>query len=185
MRDKADAWQMQITTLTWEFEQALRDVGVSGINHKKDDSTWSVGEILSHLIRVNESYYPVFDQLIAGTYETPLLGKVPFLVKSIGNLLYRSMTSKAKVRTFKVWEPERKEFDLGIINRFKDHQMQLSAYIEKLDPYFETVTVIASPANRFLVYSLDKTIDIVIAHEKRHLEQIKTLLEEQRLDPAP
>ena len=184
MRDKADAWQMQITTLTWEFDQAVQDVGISGINYKKDPTTWSVGEILSHLIRLNESYYPVFDQLIAENYQVPTLARIPFLVNAIGNLLYRSMTGKAKVRTFRMWEPDKQEFDLDIINRFKDHQMKLSSYIEKLDPYFEGGTVIASPANRFLVYRLDKAIDIIIAHEKRHLDQIKALLSAQGIKPA-
>ncbi len=184
MRDKADAWQMQIATLTWEFEQAIKEVDVSEINFKKDSSTWSIAEILSHLIRLNESYYPIFDQVIAGTYQAPMLARIPFVVNAIGSLLYRSMTAKTKVRTFQMWEPEKQSFGLDIINRFKDHQMELSSYIEKLDPFFESGTVIASPVNRYMVYPLDKAIDIIIAHEKRHLDQIKTLLSVQGIKPA-
>ncbi|MEX2591158.1 MAG: DinB family protein [Anditalea sp.] len=176
MKDKADAWQMEIATISWEFEELLKDLSYAEINLKPQPSSWSIAENLSHLIRLNESYYPIFDQVIAGNYKPPFIGKVFFLAKSFGNLLYRAMTSKGKTKTFAIWEPVQSEFDLDIAEEFNRHQMELSAYVQKLDPFFETGTVIHSPAHRFLVYPLDKAIDIIIAHEKRHLEQSKSIL---------
>lgn len=176
MRDKSDAWQMEVTTITWEFEKLLKDLGVNEINYSPSPTSWSIAENLSHLIRLNESYYPIFDQLIKGQYKTPMMGKIPIMVKAMGNLLFRAMRSKSKTKTFDIWAPARKEYELDIIAEFSKHQMELSAYLQKLDPYFESNLVIHSPVNRLLVYSLDKSIDILIAHEKRHLEQSKNLL---------
>lgn len=178
MRDKSDAWQMEITTITWEFEKLLEDLGVHELNFRPSPSSWSIAENLSHLIRLNKSYYPIFDQLIDGQYKSPMMGKIPFMVKAMGNLLFRAMGSKSKTKTFAKWEPVRKVYDLDIAAEFSEHQMELSAYIQKLDPFFESGAVIHSPVNRLLVYSLDKSIDIIIAHEKRHLEQSKNLMVE-------
>lgn len=182
MRDKADAWQMEITTISWEFEKLLKDLSLSEINFSPSPSSWSIAENLSHLIRLNESYYPIFDQLIAGDYNPPFVGKFSFLVNSMGNLLSRAMSSKTKTKTFAIWEPARREYDLHIAAEFNNHQMELSAYIQKLDPFFESGTVIHSPVNRLLVYSLDKAIEIIIAHEKRHLEQSKNILSVQGIE---
>lgn len=176
MKDKADAWQMEIATISWEFDNLLEDLSPSEINLKPRPNSWSIGENLSHLIRVNESYYPIFDQLLAGNYEPPLLGKVGFLANFFGNLLYRAMSSKGKTKTFAIWEPVQSEIGVDIGKEFNRHQMDLSAYIQKLDPFIETGTIIHSPVNRLLVYPLDKAIDVIIAHEKRHLEQSKGIL---------
>lgn len=176
MRDKSDAWQMEITTINWEFENLLMDLGLNEINHKPHPTSWSIAQNLSHLIRVNESYYPIFDQLIKGQYKTPMMGKIPIMVNAMGNLLFRAMRSKLKTKTFEIWTPASKEYEIDIVAEFSNHQMELSAYLQKLDPYFESNLVIHSPVNQLLVYSLDKSIDIIIAHEKRHLQQCKNLV---------
>lgn len=174
MRDKADAWQMEITSITWEFQKITKNLEHSEIYFKPDPQSWSIAEILGHLIRLNSSYYPIFDQVIDKTYRGSFIGKIPYVADSLGKLLYRSMNSKKKVKTFKIWEPLAVEED--IVSRFKDHQMQLSSYIQKLEPFFKTDLVIRSPANRLLVYRLDQAVDILIAHEKRHLNQCKAIL---------
>ena len=180
MRDKADAWQMEITRLSWEFEKLLGNLGPEHINYRPDPGSWSIAENLAHLIRVNGSYYPIFDNILGQNFKPPLIRKIPFLVNAVGNLLHRSMGSKFKTKTFTVWEPSQKEYDLDLVAEFHKQQMELSAYIQKLDPYFESGLVIHSPANRWVVYTLDKGIEIIIAHEQRHLEQSKNILEMQQ-----
>ena len=174
MRDKADAWQMEITSITWDFEKITKNLNRSEINFRPDPQSWSIAENLEHLIRINSSYFPIFDQVIDKTYRGWFLGKIPYVADFLGKLLFRSINGKTKVKTFKLWEPL--SLDEHIVSRFKDHQMQLSSYIQKLEPYFNTGLVIHSPANRLLVYGLDQAVDILIAHEKRHLNQSKTIL---------
>lgn len=181
MRDKADAWQMELTTITWKFEKVIKDLSQEEINFRPAPSSWTIAENLSHLIRLNESYFPIFDQVISGEYKPPFTGKITFLVNSMGKLIYRAMEAKSKTKTYALWDPVQRVYDLDIAGEFNRHQMELSAYIQKLDPFFECGTVIHSPANRLLVYSLDKAVEILIAHEKRHLEQSKNILSAQRV----
>jgi hypothetical protein len=174
MSDKADAWQMEITSITWEFEKITENLDSSELYFRPSQTSWSIAENLGHLIQLNSSYYPIFDQVIENSYRVSFLGKTPYVAKSLGKLLFRSMASKNKMKTFKIWEPMVAGDD--IIPRFKDHQMELSSYIQKLEPFFGRGLVIHSPATRLLVYELDQTMNILIAHEKRHLNQCKAIL---------
>jgi hypothetical protein len=38
-------------------------------------------------------------------------------------------------------------------------------------------TIISSPANKIIVYKLEIAFDIIVAHEKRHLEQAREVLQ--------
>ena len=177
MSDKVDTWQMEIASITWEFEKITKNIGIGDLNFKPRSTSWSIAENLSHLIRVNSSYYPIFDQVLNQSYTPPIIAKIPFLATSIGKMLYSSMGSKAKVRTFAIWEPTSDEYPLDILADFSNRQMELSTYIQNLEPYFDPPKIIHSPASKLLVYQLDKAIDIIIAHEKRHLQQCKNILE--------
>jgi len=179
MSDKVDAWQMEITSITWEFEKITENLELDELNFKPHPNSWSMAENLLHLIRLNSSYFPIFDQIMCDNYRPPFLAKLPFLAATVGKLLYGSMNSKTKVKTFAIWEPSSTHHTQNILQEFNKHQMELSAYIQKLEPFFEKGKIIHSPANKLLVYELDKAIDILIAHEKRHLRQCKTILPEK------
>lgn len=184
MIDKFDTWQMELTTVTWEFEKFLKGLDAETINYKPVHS-WSIAENLSHLIQVNSSYFPLFEQIISGSYKPPLIAKVKFLANPIGSMLYGMMTNKRRVKTMKIWNPVTSEFDAGIINDFSKHQMDLARYLERLEPHFGKNVIIPSPANRFLVYTLDRAVDILIAHENRHLQQCKNTLADIKQQDIP
>ncbi len=173
MRDKADAWQMEIASITWEFKKMTENLTPVELQYKPAPDAWSIAENLSHLIQINSSYFPIFDQVIQGTHNANFLAQLPYLPDAIGQLLHRSMTSKIKMKTFRQWAPSENLDDIAPL--FKDHQMELSNYVQKLEPYVEKGTVINSPASRWLPYRLEQAIDILVAHEKRHLNQCKKL----------
>ena len=83
------------------------------------------------------------------------------------------MVNPKKVKTFPMWEPRHSLIDPSIGDKFLEQQVDLSSYIELLDPFLEKNLMIPSPANSLVVYQLDQAIAIILAHEKRHLEQIK------------
>src|SRR5690606_532751 len=174
MRDRADAWQMEIAYITWEFKKMTENTNPTDIHYKPAPQVWSIAENLSHLIQIDSSYFPIFDQIIQGSFKAPLLAQLPYLPGAIGQLLHRSMTSKSKMKTFRKWQPSAVLED--IFPQFKNHQMELSNYIQQLEPYLEQGTVIHSPASKLLPYKLDQAIDILVAHEKRHLLQCKNLV---------
>ena len=176
MKEIADQWQMRITELSWAFEQALNALPPSNFNWKPQPDVWSIAEIVDHLNRVNRSYFPAFERILAKKHQKPVLGYLPFLGNKVGDLILRSMSKPDRVKTFATWEPADSLLDPRIIRDFHEIQHELSAYIQKLDPYFETNLMISSPINKWIVYPLDTAIPIILAHENRHLEQIKQRL---------
>ena len=100
------------------------------------------------------------------------MSRAGFWVNWMGNFILKSVQPdrKQKIRTVAVWEPRTGDIDEGILGQFAVHQERLDQYINELDG---AQMVISSPASKFIVYTLDKALDIIIAHEKRHLEQAR------------
>ncbi len=121
---------------------------------------------------INSTYFTVFDAIKAGNYKPPFMSRAGFWVNWMGNFILKSVQPdrKQKIRTVSVWEPRTGDIDEGILEQFAGHQDRLYQYMNELDG---AQTVISSPASKFIVYTLDKALDIIVAHEKRHLEQAR------------
>lgn len=147
------------------------------LNQRPSPEKWSIAENLSHLIQVNESYFPLFKKVKEGTFQAPFIARFGFFSKLFGNMIYNSVSDegKKKVKTFPAWKP--KEGNKSeIIQEFLDHQKELSEEIVSIKPFLEKQTIIHSPVNKLIVYSLDQALDIILAHEWRHLDQAKEAL---------
>ena len=64
----------------------------------------------------------------------------------------------------------------NIMESFKEAQAQLLDFIESCRHLLEKNTIISSPANKNIVYSLENAFEIIISHEKRHFNQAKEVL---------
>jgi hypothetical protein len=83
--------------------------------------------------------------------------------------------SKTKVETFKAALPSTSTIDADIINRFEQHQAELKTFIQSNIDLLDTNTVISSPANKNIVYTLKSAFDIIVSHECRHLDHAKNI----------
>lgn len=166
-------WNQRIDNVTKEFAERFGDMSATEINQKPSPDSWSVAENLQHLIKVNESYYPVFTQLKDGTYKPPFIGKISFLVNAMGKMILKSVepSRQKKLKTFTIWEPTDGQIDGDILKKFTKHQESLKTWVSKLEDNISKGSVVASPANHSIVYTLDKAIDIIVTHEQRHLNQ--------------
>ncbi|WP_118972735.1 DinB family protein [Taibaiella koreensis] len=166
-------WQQKLDELSREFRERFADLPEDELKRKPNAQTWSIAENMQHLITVNESYFPLLEQLKGGTYKPPFLSRIPFFVKFMGNTLLKSVepARKNKMRTFPMWEPVAADIHGDIVTDFEKHQSALKQAIAAAAPFLEKDTVIASPVNRNIVYTLEKAFDIIVTHEERHLNQ--------------
>ncbi len=81
------------------------------------------------------------------------------------------------MKTFPIWEPINSGESHGVIERFFQHQEDLKNIIEAATPLIANDVVIHSPASKIIVYKLATAFDIIVAHESRHINQAKELLE--------
>jgi hypothetical protein len=170
------------STLEDISKQCLNEFGIltsEQLNWKPNSTTWSIAQNLDHLIVVNETYYPVLASLKSGTYKTPFVAKIGFMVSFLGKTVLKAVQPdrKEKMKTFPIWEPTTSNVIGDILNRFQNHQNELIQEIEGAKGLVEKGVVISSPANKNIFYKLETAFDIIVSHEQRHLEQAKEILQ--------
>ena len=179
----AEKWIREIDEITEAFKKEFGTLSVKRLNWKPNGHTWSVAQNIDHLMVINESYFPVIRQIRNHTYSLPWFSKLGFLVDFTGRTILKAVhpDRRKKVKTFSIWEPSSTDLGADILEKFVHHQEELKKFIVASMDLVHTGTVISSPANRNIVYRLDKAFDIIVTHERRHFEQAK---EAMALKPA-
>ncbi|GGF47223.1 hypothetical protein GCM10011339_39700 [Echinicola rosea] len=181
MTNKIDQWKGSLATTTQDFKDAFQRLNKDELYRKPNPDTWSIAENIQHLIVINKSYFPIFEQIVEGSYQKPFIGNIGFLNRALGNMILKSVApdNAKKIKTIPVWKPEKYEEHRQeeLLEVFEKHQKTLTDWIDRLKPALEKGQVIHSPANRLIAYPLDMALDIITTHERRHLKQAKRILE--------
>lgn len=178
MNSKTQKWTESVDQITQEAINSFVNIPLENIHLKPNPKIWSIAENIEHLITINKTYFPILERLKNGTYQGAFIGRFPFFTNLFGDMIFKSVSDggKKKQKTFPLWEPKIQQGDDTILERFKQHQEELKSWIVQMEPLIKKNQIIHSPANKLIVYSLEKAIEIIIAHEHRHLDQAKNLL---------
>jgi hypothetical protein len=154
-------------------QQSLGGLSESQLNWKPAPEKWSVGECIDHLITTNKAYFPALDRIAAGEHKNSLWQKISPLSGLWGSMLLKMVSPEypKKAKTPAVFKPASSSVSKNIIDDFVKCNEQFTAYLQKFDGIDLKKTVIASPVNSFITYSLNDTIKIITYHEVRHLDQ--------------
>ncbi|MFZ9046429.1 MAG: DinB family protein [Cyclobacteriaceae bacterium] len=177
-----DHWIKEINQVSKQIKELIAERNFEMLNWKASNKEWSVLQVLDHLKTVNSSYFPITENLRSGAYKPPFLGKIDFFVNLFGKLILKSVQpeEKKKTRTFPLWQPSFGEAASSDIDTFFDCQDELITWITKNADLIKENPVISSPASNNVVYRFQVVLDIIVAHEKRHLLQIKNTLDEAK-----
>lgn len=167
----------EIDRITADFKSQFGYLNESQLHWKGFQDEWSISQNMSHLIQVNSSYFPIFDAIQSGSYKPPIMARFGPVVRLFETLVLRAVQPdrKNKMKTFPKWEPDPK-FPGNSVELFEKHQEKLKEYIRAIDPNTVSKIVIASPAKRTVVYSLEAALNIIVTHEQRHLMQSLEIL---------
>lgn len=167
----------ELDVITKEVQDTFGNLSHEALNRKSNPDTWSIAQNLDHLIVINETYIPIFDALKNGTFKTPFLGKFRFITSFFGNLIYKMSTPEhiKPIKTMSIWEPSTSDIH-NVIQSFVQHQAIMKHNISGLEDCIKRGSVIASPANPMIVYTLEQALNIIVVHEKRHILQAKKVL---------
>jgi len=178
MTSKSGRRNERIAAVSAAVEREFGHLDADRLNARPAPGTWSIAQNLDHLIRLNESYGPVVEEVRRGEHRPPFTARLPFLPQSLGRMLLKAVQPdrKRRMRTFPVWEPAADPVPGDIVPRFLAHQEELQALLASCDDLEARQVVISSPANRHIVYTLDAAFDVIVAHEERHLAQARETL---------
>lgn len=171
-------WLAEIDIITQSFKDEFGNLSETELNWKPNPQTWSIVQNIEHLIIVNETYFPVLASLKEGTYKTPFIAKLGFMVSFFGKTVLNAVKPdrKKKIKTFSIWEPTVSQVKGDMLQQFEKHQNELKRQIETSKELIEKGTIISSPASRNFVYKLETAFDIIVSHEQRHLKQAYEIL---------
>jgi hypothetical protein len=172
-KEKMMLWISEIEHNTNRFKEEFSACSEEQLLYKPSKDSWSIAENIQHVIEVNRSYFPIFSQLLTRSYRPSWSSRFTFINNLFGRLILKSVNEdrKKKIKTFPLWIPNKLAAVENILSEFESHQKELISWIHKLEPYIGVNTIINSPANKLISYTLDDAIDIIAMHEKRHLNQ--------------
>ncbi|MEQ8713426.1 MAG: DinB family protein [Cyclobacteriaceae bacterium] len=175
---KLEQWTQEIDDATAAFKKYFGGLSNEELNWKPSPDAWSIAQNIDHLITINQTYFKVIADIRNGTYQVPFISKFGFVVSLFGNMIYNASKPdrKKKITTFQIWQPSDSPDPSDILARFEAHHEELKQIISSSMDLVEEGIVISSPANKNIVYKLEKAFDIIIIHEQRHLEQAKEVL---------
>jgi DinB superfamily len=168
-----DRWTKHIDEIKNDFKESFESLEIVQLNWKPNPNTWSIAQNLDHLIVINGSYHQILNLVREGTYKLPFHAEFQFMVSFLGRTVLRAVQPdrRKRMKTFPVWEPATSEIMEDIWERFEQSQNTLKSLIISSSDLLDKGTVISSPANRNVVYTLDTAFDIIVSHQRRHFEQ--------------
>jgi hypothetical protein len=178
MKDKINGWLQRIDKQSERVNALFGNLNEEELKKQLSTKEWSIAQNLQHLIVINNSYFPAIDAIRAGKQKLGFLSKLAFMRKFFAKLILGSVQPdrKRKMKTFPLWEPNQITIEHNLISAFLKHQESLKNLISDAEDLLLKNAVIASPANKNIVYSLADAFEIIVTHEERHINQAVELL---------
>ena len=170
-------WTDTLSQCTEDYLHLVEALSAEELQQSPEPQAWSIAQILEHLIIINETYFPILEQLKTGSYQAYWTSRIPGFATWMGKMIQKSVlpeTSK-KIKTFPIWEPTQATLIPNIVERFQAHQEKMIYSIQESRLLLQKNPLVSSPANKVIVYPLSQAFEIIVSHEQRHLQQAKQL----------
>lgn len=150
---------------------------------REDESSWSVGECLDHLVRTGEAYLEVIDPALEkarsqgrrplGSPRRNFLER--FLVKGVEPPVRMKIPAPSRARPQRPGEG--RVSTASPLDSFVELRERFAERLERSDGIDLQRTKLRSPFLSILPLSLDTAFAVVSAHERRHLGQAQRVLD--------
>ncbi|WP_348263540.1 DinB family protein [Telmatobacter sp. DSM 110680] len=144
--------------------------------------SWSVTECLQHLNISADSYFPIWQQVIANAAPRKSEMNAPYQADFWGRLLSWILEPPARIRKKTVLhlEPtERGEIEV-VLDEFVERQERIIGTLRRCRGRAIDQVKIASPVDSRIRYSIWSSFLVNAAHERRHLWQAEQALQKLR-----
>src|SRR5262245_9338661 len=158
---------------------AFRGLSSEQINWKPSPSEWSIAQCLEHLLLLNKPYIPQIEKILAGKRQASLWERAPLLPAFFGRLGLAAVqpASKQQVKARPAFVPASSDIDIGILHRFSAHQGDLIHLMKATAELPIEKIIITSVVSPVVTYSLSDAYRILVAHERRHLQQAERVMQ--------
>jgi hypothetical protein len=168
----------QIESINQQVHEKFSLLSSVQLNWRSEPDRWSIGQCLDHLIVSNKSYYPSFEKLIYHRYKLSFFQKLNPFKKIFGPIMIKSLgpQPKKKYKAPKIFTPSASSISSTIVRDFLNHQEELKMYFRKLLQLDTKNLVLASPVTGLITYTLADSMQLIVVHEQRHINQAGNVL---------
>lgn len=181
MKDFSVPWFTEnARIISREIDFYCTELSEEQLNWKSHKTKWNIAQCLHHLIKTNQSFIPIFHSCDKFNYNLPF-NWVPKIPKILGDKLLFEMAPGGKpMFSPPKWKPGKGRYKKTIISEFTHQQRELINAVESIGHINFKTQIIASPTFSLIHYSLNDSLQMLIFHEQRHLEQIKRIIRDVR-----
>ncbi|HEX9827754.1 MAG TPA: DinB family protein [Flavobacteriaceae bacterium] len=166
-------WKTEIDLVTEKFRSNFSNFTQEEMNYKLKENDWSIAQIITHIILLNNSYFEYFKEIQNGNHTLQTHKNLDAKAESSLTMLM-PFTKKDRLKrtnTWDIWEPPSVFIDRNVIQDFEESQFEFKKLIENFEASIMSDTFIKYPGHLDLVFKLDDCISFLIEHENRHLNQ--------------
>jgi hypothetical protein len=168
--------QQQLNANTQVVREILAGLSAAHINWRPDEKSWSLGQVVRHLILTEKSYAPNTEAAVKeAAAHTRQKKKVPPVKHTrTGKLAIWSLGPKIrfKMPAPKAFTPP-SDVDENILEDFLLSQAELGALMQRASGLDLSHTKLVSPESKLIRLNLADVFRIHVVHEQRHVEQMK------------
>ena len=175
-----DYTRLSLAEVATELRDIAREAGTRfphldahQLNWRADATQWSAAQCLDHLLVASRLMLQSATDALDGTRSPTIWQRIPFLPSRFGPMLIRSQ-APGGTRKFKAPSAARPTISTippDIVDRFLEQHLAAAEWIAATDEQRATRVVMASPFIRAITYSVLDGLRLIVAHDRRHLQQ--------------
>lgn len=158
-----------------EAEAAFGGLDARQLNWRPDAARWSVAQCFDHLLVSNRLMLRAADDALDDAKPGTIWQRLPVLPRVLGRLLIRSQApgSARKFTAAPKAQPATGDMAADIVRRFVEQHSDVVTWLQALDERHAARAIMTSPFMRVITYSVLDGCRLVLAHDRRHLEQAR------------
>lgn len=178
MNEGLPAFIDEAEAIAADARRVFGQLSAEQLNWKPSAESWSIAQCFEHLIVINSDYFPILEKVANGEHRPTGKERLPLLPRLFGRLILSAVQPSAtrKVKTNQKYQPSKSGIGANIVDRFEAHQRQVIQYMVRTGKVDQNTVIITSPVASIATYSVADAYRILLAHERRHLQQAERLM---------
>lgn len=165
--------------LARDAQESFGGLDARQLNWRPDATRWSVAQCFDHLLTANRLMFQAAEDALDASAPRSVWQRLPVLPGLFGRMMVRSQapgaarkfTAPAKAR------PHASDIPADVIERFIEQHRRAAARAQSLDERDAARAIMTSPFARVVTYSVLDGWRLVFAHDCRHVEQARGVMQ--------
>lgn len=172
-----DAFRLQFEQISADADALVAPLSDAQFAWRPAPDSWSVGQCLDHLNSTAREYLPLLDEGIADAIRRGLYAAGPYTYNHIGRLMVWLVDPRTRIRgkTRRLFQPPAGRSRHDVMAAFRAYQVQYVDRLRQANGLDLGRARVLSPLARWIRMPLGSAFAMMLAHERRHLEQARRL----------